>query len=151
MTFFITVPGEANEDCLYLSIYTPAHATPKSKLSVLFGIHGGGFTSGTALNADGTIFAAYTDVVLVTINYRLNILGFAKFPGSDSTGNYGMYDQITALKWVRDNIGNFGGDPESITITGFSAGECTKNRLHVAWIVCIWGGFIWHLEPLRPD
>ena len=113
---------------MYLNIYTPAHATPKSKLSVIFGIFSGNFAVGTALNWDGTMAAAYTDVVVVTINYRLGILGFAKFPDSDSTGNYGMYDQITALKWVRDNIGNFGGDPESITITGFSAGKCSKSN-----------------------
>lgn len=116
--------GSPSEDCLFLNIVTPADKG--SGRPVLFWIHGGAFTSGSANDYDGSVLAAQGDVVVVTINYRLGLLGFLdlssfgdEFDGSASNG---IRDQILALKWVRDNIADFGGDPENVTIFGESAG-----------------------------
>ena len=118
-----------NEDCLYLNIWTPAGADADSKLPVLFWIHGGAFMHGcgTEKEFDGEGYAK-KGVVLVTINYRVNAFGFFAHPDLEKenpqgvSGNYGILDQIFALKWVRENIGAFGGDPEKITLSGQSAG-----------------------------
>lgn len=122
------VPPES-EDCLYLNIWTPAQAEPDAKLPVLFWIHGGAFMHGcgTEKEFDGEGFAK-KNVILVTINYRVNAFGFFAHPDLEQetqegvSGNYGILDQIFALGWVRENIGAFGGDPEKITIAGQSAG-----------------------------
>ena len=119
---------EESEDCLYLNIWTPAEST-EERLPVAFWIHGGAFMNGfgSELEFDGEAFAK-KGVILVTINYRLNIFGFFAHPWLSEeseesiSGNYGIFDQLAALRWVRENIAAFGGDPDRITIFGQSAG-----------------------------
>ena len=126
---------EMDEDCLYLNIWTPDVSTDK-KLPVAFYIHGGAFLNGfgSEIEFDGEAFAR-RGVILVTINYRLGAFGFFAHPGlkqedpDGCCGNYGIYDQIAALQWVRDNIANFGGDPDKITIFGQSAGAMSVQTL----------------------
>ena len=118
-------PGPQSEDCLYLNVSTPT-LRRDAKKPVLVWIHGGGFTQDGALNYDGTKLAA-NGMVVVTINYRLGALGFLAHPALASrpggpSGNYGLMDQQAALRWVRDNIARFGGDPHDVTIAGQSAG-----------------------------
>ncbi|KAF8195298.1 cholinesterase [Mycena galopus ATCC 62051] len=116
------------EDCLFLNIFTPflpEESTPTSKLKpVMFWIHGGGFTNGEGSdpNFDGGNLASRGDVVVVTMNYRLGALGFLALADGETNGNYGISDQITALKWVQAHISSFGGDPSRVTIFGPSAG-----------------------------
>ncbi|XP_004583976.2 cocaine esterase-like isoform X2 [Ochotona princeps] len=111
-----------SEDCLYLSIYAPAHAHEGSKLPVMVWIHGGGLVIGTASNYDGSALAAFEDVVVVTIQYRLGILGFFSTGDQHASGNWGYLDQVAALRWVQQNIAHFGGNPDRVTIFGESAG-----------------------------
>ena len=123
-----------DEDCLFLNIWTPEDATKDSKLPVLVYIHGGGFTGGCAheKHFDGPVWAK-KGVVAVTINYRLGPMGFACLDElsaeSGHTGNYGLFDQLTALKWVKNNISSFGGDEDKITIMGQSAGAMSVQHL----------------------
>lgn len=118
---------QCDEDCLYLNIWSNA-SDADAGLPVLFWIHGGAFVEGggSALQFIGEAMAQ-KDVVVVTINYRLGALGFMAHPEltaeSGASGNYAFLDQIQALKWVRQNIAAFGGDPENITIDGQSAGS----------------------------
>ncbi|XP_078577358.1 cAMP-regulated D2 protein-like [Branchiostoma floridae x Branchiostoma japonicum] len=118
-----------SEDCLYLNIFVPHTVLTNStvKLPVLFWIHGGTYDSGTAsaLFFDGRFLSNKTNTVVVTTNYRLGALGFlVAGEGEDApTGNYGTMDQIQALKWVQENIGDFGGDKNHVTIFGQSAGS----------------------------
>jgi para-nitrobenzyl esterase len=119
--------GPVGEDCLYLNIYTPK--ADRQKRPVMFWIHGGGFTHGTSDSPiyNGRFLAERGDVVVVTINYRLGVLGYLYLGGHggkewSASANCGQLDQIAALKWVRDNIGAFGGDPHNVTIFGESAG-----------------------------
>ncbi len=124
-----------SEDCLYLNIWTPS-VTHDEKLPVLFWIHGGALTSGFGHEPefDGEAFCK-EGVILVTINYRLGILGFYANPELSAesphhvSGNYGHLDQIAALHWVKRNIENFGGDPDKITIAGQSAGAFSVQFL----------------------
>jgi para-nitrobenzyl esterase len=125
-----------SEDCLFLNVWTPAAATQKSKLPVMFWIHGGGFTggSGSGPGSAGDAFAKQ-GVILVTINYRLGRLGHFAFPAlskenpDEFKGSYAFMDQIAALKWVKENITAFGGDPNNVTIFGFSAGGVAVHSL----------------------
>lgn len=116
------------EDCLVLNIWTRGLAD-KGKRPVMFWIHGGGFQSGSGSSPgyDGTNLCKRGDVVVVTINHRLNVMGFAflgDIGGAEfaNTGNAGMLDIVHALKWVRDNIAQFGGDPNNVMIFGESGG-----------------------------
>jgi para-nitrobenzyl esterase len=118
----------SKEDCLYLNVITPVWPA-KTPLPVMLWIHGGANEGGSASNAlykDGTLIRH--GVILVTINYRLGIFGFFSHPGltaesaHHASGNYGLMDQILALRWVRENIARFGGDPKNITVFGQSAG-----------------------------
>ena len=130
--------GTANqsEDCLYLNVWAPASARPGAKLPVMVWIHGGAFIQGTGGSPfyDGTHFAE-RGVVLVTVNYRLGRLGFFAHPALTAEapnrplGDYGLMDNIAALKWVSANIVNFGGDPRNVTIFGESAGGILVNYL----------------------
>ena len=122
-----TLPN--SEDCLYLNIYTPARDSSVGLLPVMVWIHGGGYIIGTASTYNGTRLARQGGVVVVTINYRLGVFGFLSTEDSAMPGNYGLLDQIEALKWVRDNIANFGGDPNSVTIFGESAGSSSVSLL----------------------
>ncbi len=124
-----------SEDCLFVNVYAPADATSKSKLPVMFWIHGGGYSGGGSSeprhNGD---FLPLKGVVLVTINYRLGVFGFlvtdelAK-EANGAAGNYGLLDMISALHWVNANIKNFGGDPGNVTIFGESAGSFAVSTL----------------------
>ena len=116
------------EDCLYLNVWTPAKSADE-KLPVFFWVHGGGFFGGAGSEPefDGEGFCK-RGVIMVSINYRLGALGFMAHPLLSAenekgiSGNYGLLDQIAALKWTKNNIAAFGGDPENITIAGQSAG-----------------------------
>ncbi|XP_069312736.1 liver carboxylesterase 1-like isoform X3 [Eulemur rufifrons] len=116
------IPLKFSEDCLYLNIYTPADLTKKSRLPVMVWIHGGGLVVGGASTYDGLALSAHENVVVVTIQYRLGIWGFFSTGDEHSRGNWGHLDQVAALRWVQDNIANFGGNPGSVTIFGESAG-----------------------------
>ncbi|KAJ0069357.1 hypothetical protein NL108_004171 [Boleophthalmus pectinirostris] len=127
----VDVPG-ISEDCLYLNIYTPANTPPDAKLPVMVWIHGGGFTIGAASSYDGSALSAYEDVVVVGIQYRLGILGFLSTGEKDMAGNYGLLDQVEALKWVQQHIHNFGGNPDQVTIFGESAGGMSVSLLYLS-------------------
>jgi para-nitrobenzyl esterase len=133
---------EHSEDCLYLNVWTPAVDT--ARRPVMVWIHGGGFTTGSGSGAlyRGGMLARDTDVVVVTINYRLGALGFLAHPaladpGQDwlgdgswsGSGNWGLADQVAALAWVRDHIAAFGGDPGNVTVFGESAGGMSVSAL----------------------
>ena len=120
-------PGELDEDCLYLNVFTP-RAETGAKLPVMVWIHGGAliFGGGGLALYDGSALAR-RGVVVVTINYRLGPLGFFAHPALDKESpagpvNFGLLDQIAALTWVRQNIASFGGDPDRVTVFGQSAG-----------------------------
>jgi para-nitrobenzyl esterase len=116
----------AKEDCLHLNVWAPEWP-PMTKHAVMVWIHGGGTTSGSSRGTDGTSLSRQ-GVVVVTLNYRVGVLGLIGHPEltaespHHASGNYAMYDQIAALKWVRDNIARFGGDPGRVTLFGQSAG-----------------------------
>ena len=125
------------EDCLTLNIWVNVSNTDSKKPVMVF-IHGGAFEWGGTADPlyEGTNFVKdHSDVILVTINYRIGILGFINLSlleGGENykeSGNLGILDQICALEWVRDNISNFGGDPNNVTIFGESAGGCTVSIL----------------------
>lgn len=118
------VPGlKPSEDCLYLNVYVPGDMSFRNtNRSVMVWIHGGGFNTGYADNYDMKSLASRGDVIVVTVNYRLNIFGFLSSGDSTLPGNAGLHDQVMALKWVKTNIYPFGGDPEKITIFGQSTG-----------------------------
>jgi len=124
-----------SEDCLYLNVWTPAQSA-NALLPVMVWIYGGGFAAGAASEPrqDGGNLAK-KDVVVVSMNYRLNVFGFfahaelAKESGHDSAGNYGLLDQVAALEWVHKNIAGFGGDPAKVTIFGESAGSFSVSAL----------------------
>jgi para-nitrobenzyl esterase len=127
-------PGpNVSEDCLYVNIQTPA-ASSKDKLPVLVWIHGGGFITGDANSNDGTSFAKQ-GIVYVSLSYRTGALGFLALPELSAenergiSGNYGLLDMIEGLKWVKENIKAFGGDPTKVTIMGESAGAIAVSML----------------------
>lgn len=129
------VQGRVSEDCLYLNVWTP-RVQSRAELPVVVFVHGGAFVEGSGSIAayDGTRLAS-TGVVVVTINYRLGVFGFLAYPGltaespHHSSGNYGLLDQIAALKWVQNNIRDFGGDPHRVTLWGQSAGALSIGAL----------------------
>ena len=135
---FYTDDGHQNsEDCLYLNIWTPAPGKKNAGLPVAMYIHGGAYASGYCYEKQflgGEEWAKH-GVILVTINYRLNIFGFLAHPDLSSespkgvSGNYGLLDQIAALSWIKSNIQQFGGDPDNITIFGQSAGAMSLQCL----------------------
>ncbi|XP_004690546.1 PREDICTED: cocaine esterase [Condylura cristata] len=119
-----------SEDCLYLNIYTPVHADEGSNLPVMVWIHGGALVMGMASIYDGSALAAFEDVVVVIIQYRLGVPGFFSTGDKHATGNWGYLDQVAALRWVQQNIAYFGGNPGRVTIFGESAGG-TSVSSHV--------------------
>ncbi|MFZ0428125.1 MAG: carboxylesterase family protein [Acidobacteriota bacterium] len=129
------IPGPVSEDCLYLNVWTPAE-TSEDRLPVFFWIHGGGFDSGSGSVPlyEGTRLAAQ-GIVVVNVNYRVNVFGFLAHPElmeespHHSAGNYGLLDIVAALRWVRDNISAFGGNPKQVTIAGQSAGAAAVQYL----------------------
>lgn len=131
---FLDTTGPS-EDCLFINVYTPADATRSARLPVMFWIHGGGFFSGAGgeprHNPD---FLVPRGVILITFNYRLGILGFLSASqlaaeSGGTAGNFGFMDMIAALRWTRDNISAFGGDPRNVTIFGESAGSFAVSTL----------------------
>ncbi|XP_023377545.1 neuroligin-4, X-linked [Pteropus vampyrus] len=148
----MTYVQDQNEDCLYLNIYVPTEdgANTKknadditsndrgededihdqnSKKPVMVYIHGGSYMEGTGNMIDGSILASYGNVIVITINYRLGILGFLSTGDQAAKGNYGLLDQIQALRWVEENVGAFGGDPKRVTIFGSGAGASCVSLL----------------------
>jgi para-nitrobenzyl esterase len=125
---------ESSEDCLYLNVWSPAK--PGEHLPVMVWIYGGGFVNGSTANPaySGEVLAK-KGVVYVSIAYRVGVLGFLAHPGLSAenprhlSGNYGLLDQIAALKWVQSNIAAFGGDPNKVTIFGESAGGMAVSML----------------------
>jgi para-nitrobenzyl esterase len=128
------VQGKVSEDCLTLNIWTPAH--DDGRRPVLVWIHGGGFNEGSAsVPIYRGASLAGRDIVVVTINYRLGLFGFLAHPeltaeaGTGIPSNFGLQDQIAALRWVQQNIATFGGDPAQVTIAGQSAGSISVHSL----------------------
>jgi para-nitrobenzyl esterase len=128
-----TAPLPQSEDCLFLNVYVPLTATPHSKLPVFFWIHGGALVTGTGADYDPSVMVAENNIIVVTINYRLGVLGWLVEPGLlaptpgffenvGDAGNYGLMDQQFALQWVQRNIAGFGGDARKVTVGGESAG-----------------------------
>lgn len=125
-----------SEDCLYLNVWTPAAGKPEAKLPVIFWIHGGAYMGGYGheIEFSGDAYAK-KGVILVTINYRLGMCGFLAHPlltaenDGKGSGNYGLFDQLAALKWVKRNISAFGGNPDNITVMGQSAGAGSVQAL----------------------
>ena len=135
---YIFTDAGPNEDCLYLNVYEPAAAKQGDKLPVMVWIHGGGFLAGAGSEPRYTNPALVAkNVIVVTLNYRLNVFGFlasedlAKEQGGHA-GNYGLMDQVAALRWVNANIAAFGGDSDNVTIFGESAGSFAVSALTVA-------------------
>jgi len=132
MRFFDDGPSE---DCLYLNVWRPAKAAAK-KRPVMFWIHGGGFVAGsTSEPRQNGAKLTQKGVVVVSLTYRMGVLGFLAHPElseespQGASGNYGLMDMVAALEWVRDNIADFGGDPDNVTIFGESAGSFAVSML----------------------
>ncbi len=123
---------ELSEDCLYLNVWVPNVLDPTHRLAVMVWIFGGGFWSGTSTLEvyDGKILASEENVIVVSMNYRVSIFGFLYLGREDAPGNAGLWDQLLALKWVKNNIQFFGGNPKAVTIFGESAGAASVS-MHV--------------------
>jgi para-nitrobenzyl esterase len=130
-----TISEGSSEDCLYLNLWLPAGTKPSAKLPVMVWIHGGAFVGGSGSGPGVEGQFANKGVILITINYRLGRLGHFAFPSlsaeqpDEPKGSYAFMDQIAALKWVQQNIAAFGGDPNNVTIFGFSAGGVSVHSL----------------------
>ncbi|XP_013928603.1 PREDICTED: neuroligin-1 isoform X1 [Thamnophis sirtalis] len=147
-----TFVQDQNEDCLYLNIYVPTEDVkriskecarkPGKKICrkgdirdsggpkpVMVYIHGGSYMEGTGNLYDGSVLASYGNVIVITVNYRLGVLGFLSTGDQAAKGNYGLLDLIQALRWTSENIGFFGGDPLRITVFGSGAGGSCVNLL----------------------
>lgn len=116
-----------SEDCLFLNVWSPSASCAGKP--VLFWLHGGGFQfgAGSLLETNGSVLSALHDVVVVTINFRLNAFGFLSLGNDAVPGNMGLYDQVMALRWVRENAGAFGADANSITIWGQGMGSISVS------------------------
>ena len=122
---------EMSEDCLYLNIWAPDH--PQESCPVLVWFYGGALQGGNADSPvnDGSVYAR-DGVILVTVGYRVGVFGFMCHPDMrresihEYVGNFGHRDQLAALKWIRENIENFGGDPDRVTVSGQSAGSASS-------------------------
>lgn len=129
-----SVVANQSENCLFLNVFTPSNTNTTSPLAVMVWIHGGAFKSGSTTEPEynANNLSKQTNVIVVSLNYRLGIFGFfasenltKEDPEWNSSGNYGLLDQNMALLWVKENIAFFGGDPENITLFGESAGSFT--------------------------
>ncbi len=109
---------DVSEDCLYLNIWTPQQA---NNLPVIIWLHGGGFKTGSSTSSldDPKLFVSETNLIYVTIEYRLSIFGFLYMDHENAPGNMGLLDQQLAIKWIYENIVYFGGDNTKITVTNF--------------------------------
>ncbi|XP_056355169.1 neuroligin-1 isoform X4 [Oenanthe melanoleuca] len=127
-----TYVQDQNEDCLYLNIYVPTEDDIRDSggpKPVMVYIHGGSYMEGTGNLYDGSVLASYGNVIVITVNYRLGVLGFLSTGDQAAKGNYGLLDLIQALRWTSENIGFFGGDPLRITVFGSGAGGSCVNLL----------------------
>jgi len=145
-----TCPNITNEDCLFLNVFTPLSYNTTEKLPVMVFLHGGNFYQGFCGGPlyDGRYIVNSSSVILVAMNYRLGALGF--FVGSQSTninGNFGFTDQRLALRWVHENIGEFGGDPSRITAFGQSAGAISI----IAHLTSLRSGGLFHAAILESE
>uniref|UniRef100_A0A3Q2QE16 Neuroligin 4 X-linked a n=1 Tax=Fundulus heteroclitus TaxID=8078 RepID=A0A3Q2QE16_FUNHE len=123
---------EQSEDCLYMNIYVPTEDDIHDENGlkpVMVYIHGGSYVEGTGNMIDGSILASYGNVIVITINYRLGVLGFLSTGDQAAKGNYGLLDQIQALRWIKENIHAFKGDPKRVTIFGSGAGASCVSLL----------------------
>ncbi|XP_034239007.1 neuroligin-4, X-linked-like, partial [Thrips palmi] len=124
-----------SEDCLYLNIYTPAEAGLRENVRlapVIVIIHGESYEWNSGNVYDGSVLASYGGVVVVTVNYRLGVLGFLNVnpdPHARSPANYGLMDQIAALHWIQENVASFGGDPGNVTLLGHGTGAACVHFL----------------------
>nr|XP_034342427.1 neuroligin 4-like [Arvicanthis niloticus] len=143
--------AEQSEDCLFLNVYAPVDGAdsrksaddvagrdrgddedphdPGGRKPVMVYIHGGSYMEGTGNIMDGSVLASYGGVIVVTVNYRLGVLGFLSTGDQAAKGNYGLLDQIQALRWVEENAGAFGGDPKRVTVFGSGAGASCVSLL----------------------
>ncbi|XP_058890511.1 neuroligin-1 isoform X6 [Acipenser ruthenus] len=127
-----TYVQDQSEDCLFLNMYVPTEDDIReggSPKPVMVFIHGGSYMEGTGNMFDGSILASYGNVIVITVNYRLGVLGFLSTGDQAAKGNYGLLDQIQALRWISENIAFFGGDPLRITVFGSGAGASCVNLL----------------------
>lgn len=118
---------DLSEDCLYMNIWSPV--SNETSLPVMVWIHGGFFTIGSVGvdEYDGSVLAAYGNVVVIAIQYRLGLFGFLDMETDEIGGNMGLWDQAMALKWINQNVANFGGDPNKVTVFGQSAGSISTG------------------------
>ncbi|XP_023236339.1 acetylcholinesterase-like [Centruroides sculpturatus] len=119
-----------SEDCLYLNVLVPVHKTEDKPFSTMVWIHGGGFNTGT-VNMDahyGRFLSSIGNVIVISLNYRLGIFGFFNLGNAQTTENMGLLDQVTALRWIHENVENFGGDRNEITLFGSSAGSISVTH-----------------------
>ncbi|XP_047385270.1 carboxylesterase 4A isoform X2 [Sciurus carolinensis] len=121
-----------SEDCLYLNVYAPVRAHGDPLLPVMVWFPGGAFLVGSASTYEGSELAAREKVVLVFLQHRLGILGFLSTSDNQARGNWALLDQVEALHWVQENIEDFGGDPDSVTLFGQSSGAMCISGLEVA-------------------
>ncbi|XP_053212019.1 acetylcholinesterase-like isoform X2 [Panonychus citri] len=147
-TPWISPEDYMSEDCLYLNIWVPleesafrtlsssigSNRRPTVQLPVMVWIHGGAFFSGSAdlSTYDGRILSSYGNVIVVTINYRLGAFGFLNLGTASAPGNQGLHDQVAALRWIQENIGYFGGDPNQVTLFGQSAGAISVGLHYIS-------------------
>ncbi|KAG5263459.1 hypothetical protein AALO_G00265060 [Alosa alosa] len=122
---------DQNEDCLYLNIYVPTEDDIRDQGAkpVMVYIHGGSYMEGTGNMIDGSVLASYGNVIVITLNFRVGVLGFLSTGDQAAKGNYGLLDQIQALRWISENIGYFGGDPKRITVFGSGIGASCVSLL----------------------
>ncbi|XP_071779137.1 neuroligin-3a isoform X7 [Centroberyx gerrardi] len=122
---------DQNEDCLYLNIYVPTEDDIRDTGAkpVMVYIHGGSYMEGTGNMIDGSVLASYGNVIVITLNYRVGVLGFLSTGDQAAKGNYGLLDQIQALRWISENIGFFGGDSNRITVFGSGIGASCVSLL----------------------
>ncbi|ENN83180.1 hypothetical protein YQE_00461, partial [Dendroctonus ponderosae] len=130
--FFNNPAIEGSKDCLYLNIYVPVMDVLNNRCiqteTVMAGIHWGGFLAGGSdAGYLGPNYFMNRGVILVTFNYRLGIFGFLSTLDNAAPGNFGLKDQVMALKWIKQNIGSYGGNPEKVTIFGQSAGAASVH------------------------
>lgn len=118
-----------SEDCLYLNVYVPENENSDNKKAVMVWLPGEGFSFGYANQYDGSYLAVHGDVIVVTVNYRLSVFGFLSTGDNQAPGNIGLMDQMLALRWLKNNVGKFGGDPDNITVFGRLTGSISISAL----------------------
>ncbi|XP_061171372.1 neuroligin-4, X-linked-like isoform X1 [Saccostrea echinata] len=127
---FLLASQELKEDCLYLNVYTPVKEwTDTTPFAVMVFVHGESYEIGTGNAYDGSVLASYGDVIVITINYRLGVLGFLNTGHSSAQGNQALMDILAVLQWVQDNIAAFNGDPKKVTLFGHGHGAALVNIL----------------------